>query len=354
MERSPAKLLWLGVAALAVVASPGDARPTQDAKRTGRTDDSAAGVPFVDLHTHVETGDPAGAARAALLAMPRENATRVVFQPPPFTAEDPARYDAELLLPVVGGQADRLTVFGGGGTLNPMIHEAVRTGQAGTEAQRRFRERAEQLLRLGVAGFGELAAEHFPGATPYESAPPDHPLFLLLADIAAAHRVPIVLHMEALEHAMPVPAGIGPLPGKTELAANIDGLERLLAHDPRARIVWAHAGLDRTGHRTPALCRRLLRSHPNLYMDVKLDPGSPGKNPLLLPGPRPTVHPEWLQLFRDFPDRFVMGSDQHYPEPATGPQRWEAIAALLQALPPELQRKMGTENANRLLSREPR
>ena len=127
-----------------------------------------------------------------------------------------------------------------------------------------------------------------------------------------------------------------------------------LAHDPRARIVWAHVGWDRTGHRTPELCRRLLRSHPNLYMDVKLDPGSPGKNRLLLPGPRPTVHPEWLQLFRDFPDRFVMGSDQHYPEPATGPQRWEAIAALLRALPPDVQRKMGTENANRLLSRETR
>jgi hypothetical protein len=172
VERSPAKLLWLGVAALAVAASPGDARPTLDAKRGGRAEEPAAGVPFVDLHTHVEAGDPAGAARAALLDMPRENATRLVFEPPPFTADDPARYDAELLLPVVGGQADRLTVFGGGGTLNPMIHEAVRTGQAGPEVERRFRERAEQVLRMGVAGLGELAAEHFPGATPYESARP--------------------------------------------------------------------------------------------------------------------------------------------------------------------------------------
>jgi predicted TIM-barrel fold metal-dependent hydrolase len=314
----------------------------------------AAQVPFVDLHTHLEAGEPSTSVRAALQAMPRENAVRIVFQPPPFTADDPARYDAELLLPAIEGRADRLVVFGGGGTLNPMIHEAVRTGQAGPEVQRRFRERAEQLLRQGIAGFGELAAEHFPGATPYESAPADHPLFLLLADIAAEHGVPIVLHMEAIAHAMPVPAGIGPLPGKPELAPNIDGLERLLSHNPRARIVWAHAGWDRTGHRTPELCRRLLRSHPNLYMDVKLDPGSPGKNSPILPGPRPSVSPEWLQLFRDFPDRFVMGSDQHYPEPASGTQRWEAIAALLRQLPPDLQRAMGTENAARLLSRDPR
>ena len=203
-------------------------------------------VPFMDLHTHVEAGDPAAGARAALQAMPRENAVRLVFQPPPFTADDPARYDAEMLLPVIEGRVDRLVVFGGGGTLNPMIDEAVRAGQAGPEVQRRFRERAEQLLRQGVAGFGELAAEHFPGATPYESAPADHPLFLLLADIAAEHGVPIVLHMEAIAHAMPVPAGIGPLPGKPELAPNIDGLERLLSHDPRERIVWAQrAGIAR-------------------------------------------------------------------------------------------------------------
>jgi len=311
-------------------------------------------VPFVDLHTHLETGDLAAGVQAALRAMPRENAARLVFQPPPFTTDEPARYDAELLLPVIQGHEDRLVVFGGGGTLNPMIHEAVRTGQAGPEVQRRFRERAEQLLRQGVAGFGELASEHFPGATPYESAPADHPLFLLLADIAAEHGVPIVLHMEAIAHPMPVPTGIGPLPGKSELAPNIDGLERLLAHNPRARIVWAHAGWDRTGHRTPELCRRLLRAHPNLYMDVKVDPRNPGKNPALLPGPKPSVSPEWLQLFREFPDRFVMGSDQHYPEPATGPQRWEAISALLQQLPPDLQRSMGTENAARLLSRNPR
>ena len=32
------------------------------------------------------------------------------------------------------------------------------------------------------------------------------------------------------------------------------------------------------------------------------------------------IKPEWMKLFEDFPDRFVIGSDQHYPEPK-GPQR---------------------------------
>ena len=299
--------------------------------------------PFVDVHTHLEPGNPRQSVEAALRAMPAESAVRLVFLPPPFTADDPARYDAELLLPAIAGHEGRLAALGGGGSLNPMIHEAVRTGDAGPAVRERFRARAEQLLREGVVGFGELAAEHFPGATPYQSAPPDHPLFLLLADIAAEHGVPIDLHMEAVPRAPPS-TGDGP----AQPAPNLDAFERLLAHNPRARIIWAHAGWDNTGARTAALCRRLLRAHPNLYMDVKVDPARPGKNPPLGRGARAAVDPEWLRLFTDFPDRFVVGTDQHYPEPATRPQRWQAMVELLEQLPPDVRRKMGTENAARL------
>ena len=309
---------------------------------------AAAAPPFVDVHTHLEPGNPRQSVEAALRAMPAENAVRLVFLPPPFTADDPARYDAELLLPAIAGHEDRLAVLGGGGSLNPMIHEAVRTGDAGPAVRERFRARAEQLLREGVAGFGELAAEHFPGATPYQSAPPDHPLFLLLADIAAEHGVPIDLHMEAVPRAMPPPTGEGSPPLPAQLAPNLDAFERLLAHDPRARIIWAHAGWDNTGARTPALCRRLLQAHPNLYMDLKVDPARPGKNPPLGRGASAAIDPEWLRLLSDFPDRFVVGTDQHYPEPATRPQRWQAMVELLERLPPDVRRRIGTENAARL------
>ena len=36
-----------------------------------------------------------------------------------------------------------------------------------------------------------------------------------------------------------------------------------------------------------------------------------------------------MQLLRDFPDRFVIGSGQHYPPPANGPQRWERAVQFL-------------------------
>lgn len=305
--------------------------------------------PFVDVHTHLEPGNPRQSVEAALRAMPAENAVRIVFLPPPFTADDPARYDAELLLPAIAGHEDRLAAFGGGGSLNPMIHEAVRTGDAGPAVRERFRARAEQLLREGAVGFGELAAEHLPGATPYQSAPPDHPLFLLLADIAAEHGVPIDLHMEAVSRATPPPTGDGSPPFPARLTPNLDSFEQLLAHNPRARIIWAHAGWDNTGVRTAALCRRLLQAHPNLYMDVKVDPARLGRNPPLERGARAAIDPEWLRLFTDFPDRFVVGTDQHYPEPATRPQRWQAIVELLEQLPPDVRRRIGTENAARLV-----
>ena len=229
-----------------------------------------------------------------------------------------------------------------------MIQQAASSGDAGPGVQRKFKERAEELLRFGAVGFGELAAEHFQGATPYQSVPPDHPLFLLLADIAAAHDAPIVLHMEAAPRDIPLPAPLKSPPNPPHLRANIDAFERLLAHNPQAKIIWAHAGWDNTGYRTPELCRRLLAAHPNLYMDVKIDPVKPGLNSPLADGASGAIRPEWLKLFRDFPERFVVGTDQHYPEPLPGPQRWQAIVLLLNQLPEGVRQKIARENAERL------
>ena len=99
----------------------------------------------------------------------------------------------------------------------------------------------------------------------FESTPPDHPLFLVLADIAADNDMPIDLHMEAVPQDMPTPPRFalrGPNP--SNLKENISALERLLDHNPRPRIIWAHAGWDNTGERTVRLMRSLLAKHPNL------------------------------------------------------------------------------------------
>jgi len=301
-------------------------------------------TPFVDEHTHFDFDekDPEGAVRAALSALGRENAAMIVFQISPDTFDHPGHYDAEILLAAVKKHPGKLAITGGGGTLNAMIVQSAATGDAGPAVRKKFKERAEELLREGVIGFGEMTAEHFDGATPYQYAPADHPLFLLLADIAAEHNVPIDLHMEAVPQDMPLPAGLKSPPNPPRLHANIAAFERFLSHNPRAKIIWAHLGSDNTGYRTVELDRRLLLEHPNLYMEIKTDPRAPGLNyPMTEDG---KIKPEWLKLFNDFPDRFVIGSDQHYPEPKGQDRRWQEAVLLFNQLPAGVRKKIGTEN----------
>jgi predicted TIM-barrel fold metal-dependent hydrolase len=307
----------------------------------------AALSPYIDVHTHLDETDIAGSMQSAIDSMPAEDLSRIVFMPSPFTLADATRFDVERLAPAAKKFSGKVAVLGGGGTLNPMIIEAARTGDAGSEVQKKFRERAEAILAAGAVGFGEMAAEHFPSSTPYETAPPDHPLFLLLADIAAQHGVPISIHMEAVPQDMDLPAPLKSPPNPPRLRANIAAFERLLRHNPRAKIVWAHLGWDTTGYRTPELTRRLLEAHPNLFMEIKLDPLDPGKNSPLTHGASGRIKPEWLKLFTDFQDRFVIGSDQHYPQ-GSGPQRWQGVILLFNQLPAAVRQKIGTENAVRI------
>jgi predicted TIM-barrel fold metal-dependent hydrolase len=310
--------------------------------------------PYVDTHAHFDAkilSDPNGEIDAALREMGHENAAKLIFMPGPFLPDDPNRFDHDAFLAALKKHADKLAFQGGGGSLNPMIQESVRAGDAGPEVQRKFKARADQILRDGAAGFGELSSEHvsfLPGQA-YETAPPDHPLFLLLADIAADHGVPIDLHMDVVPQAMPLPLDLKSPPNPSSIRENLATFERLLNHNPRAKIVWAHAGSDNVGNRTPDLCRRSLQAHPNLYMEIKIDPLGLGKNPPIANG---EIKPEWLRLFQDFPDRFVIGTDQHYNSgrPMTGPQRWKMAVLLLNQLPGDLRRKIGAENALRIFS----
>jgi predicted TIM-barrel fold metal-dependent hydrolase len=307
----------------------------------------AALSPYIDVHTHLDETNVEGSMQSAIGDMQEENLAKIVFMPSPFTLADANRFDIERLLPGAKKYPGKIYLLGGGGTLNPMIIEAARSGNAGPEVEKKFKERAEAILAAGSVGFGEMAAEHFPSSTPYETAPPDHPLFLSLADIAAQHGVPICIHMEAVPQDMDLPAPLKSPPNPTRLHANIAAFERLLAHNPRAKIVWAHLGWDTTGYRTPELTRRLLEAHPNLFMEIKLDPLDTEKNSPLSNGASGTIKAEWLKLFADFQDRFVIGSDQHYPQ-ISGPQRWQAAVRLFNQLPAAMRQKIGTENAIRI------
>lgn len=318
-------------------------------------------VPYIDVHAHLhgvigrgQMDDYDGASGVALEMMDKLGAQRMLVMPPPFGTNQPHVYDIEPLLKVARAHPDRFAVIGGGGSLNPIIQETVKAGEVTAEMRRRFAETAERLASQGIVGFGEMTAEHFSlGIThPYEAAPPDHPLFLLLADIAMKHDLPIDLHMEAVEELAPLNPRYRSPPNPERLTPNIAALERLLAHNRKARIVWSHVGWDNTGQRTAALTRRLLAAHPNLYVSVKMGPDSLSANRPLRRGEG--LDPEWKALIVEFPDRFLIGTDQFFvtprsskkfpPHPGTG-------RALLDALPPEIARKIGLENPLRVFPR---
>jgi predicted TIM-barrel fold metal-dependent hydrolase len=301
-------------------------------------------TPYVDVHVHFD-GEAQGVIEAALQALDRENAAKLFFLSPPDTYDTPNRLESDFLLPLIRKYPNQLAILAGGGTLNALIQESVKRGDSGADMQARLRDRAEEILRIGGIGFGELTTEHFVSDTPYQHAPSDHPLLLLLADIAAEHHAPIVIHMEAAPQDMAAPPLLGPRNPK-RIRANIPAFERLLAHNAEAKIVWAHFGSDSLGNLTPALARRLLRAHPNLYMEIKTDPLNRRKNyPLDANG---KIKPEYLRLFLEFPDRFLIGSDQHYPEPTAKAQRWQEVVTLFNQLPADVRMKIGTENVARI------
>jgi len=307
-------------------------------------------VAIIDTHAHVLRGwrprTPFPAGANLLRAMDSYRVEKTILMPPPFPPNHRGVYGLHELEPLVRAAPGRFAFAAGGESLNAMIQQTA-PDRVTPDLIREFRQEAEVIAKAGAAGFGEFAAEHFSsgaGNHPYESAPPDHPLLLALADIAAQYGMPIDLHMEAVPQDMPFPQKRSSRGQNPEtLKENISGLNRLLEHSRNARIVWVHAGWDLTGERTVPLMRSLLAKNPNLYMSIKLDmSGFRVTSPF---GPEDRLKPGWLMMLRAFPDRFVIGSDQFFDE---GTERLSLARKFVDELPPEMARAVASENARRI------
>ncbi|MBL7069251.1 MAG: amidohydrolase family protein [Candidatus Omnitrophica bacterium] len=289
-----------------------------------------------------------------------------VIMPPPKSKENADRRSSdtpENFLKLAQRYPGRIFVAGGGNTLNPMIH-----GYSGKEVtpavKEAFTKRAEALVNLGIVAFGETAALHLSMQEQhiYSAVQPDHPLYLLLADIAARHSIPIDLHMEAVPEDMYTPEGLLRTSSRNPevIKANIPGLERLLAHNRKAKIVWQHIGWDNLGTMDIKLFRRLLKAHPNLYLSMRIERrlfriGEGGTMLNRIVDRRKNIHPEWLQFISEYPDRLMMGSDE-FIQGAGGKTRpqdsFHETWSVLNQLPPPLARKVGRDNAARIYNLE--
>ena len=142
------------VAAHSLLASQAGAAAPPPAQQTAPV---PALTPYIDAHVHFD-GDTQGIVRAALQGITRQNAVKFFFLSPPDTFDTPNRLETDFLMSVVRQHPDKLAILAGGGTLNAMIQQSVKTGDAGPEVQRRFRERAEEIIRMGGIGFGEMTS----------------------------------------------------------------------------------------------------------------------------------------------------------------------------------------------------
>ncbi len=315
---------------------------------------------WTDVHVHLfadkgALADFDEAARKALQIMDAERIRTILVMSPPRACEGP---DTESLAELTKKYGPRIAMLGGGGTLNPMLQEAGKSSEVSEGVRRKFEETAERIIASGAKGFGEITAHHLslaPGHA-YEAVSPDHLLLRLLADIAARLDVPIDLHLDPVPSDVATPASLRTAQNPPVLKANIEGLERLLAHNRKTKIVWAHAGSDPLGYFTPKLVRELIERHPNLALSIR--PTSPRPGSMVYS--TGDVNEDWVAVLRDFPDRFVIGSDTmivatRYTGPNTprlfanrGEGQRQGIRRLLAVLPPDLARRIGYENAERL------
>lgn len=266
-------------------------------------------------------------------------------------------YDA--MRGAIARHAGRLHLMAGGATLNPVLQKTD-PGAVTERTRRDFEARAEEVLRDGAKGFGEMIAYHLcmVKGHSFQHAPADHPLFLLLADVAARRNVPIDLHIEAVERRAPLPENLGRScsANPATLEPTIPALERLLAHNRQARIVWQHIGWDNTGQMTTTLLERLLVAHPNLYLALRVEAratlmasNAPMANRIVDGDFR--VMPEWLSFIAAHADRLVIGADDFISPAdgaARGSQSFDETWGILDQLPAEAARKIGRDNARRL------
>jgi hypothetical protein len=121
--------------------------------------------------------------------------------------------------------------------------------------------------------------------------------------------------------------------------AHVDdvAIDLLMAHAPRARLIWAHTGI---GGAPVARVRELLRRYPTLMGELSYRPGLVDDGQLTAP---------WKALMLEMPERFLIGSDTWIN------QRWQHYEALMSdartwlgELPEPVARRIGWDNAARL------
>jgi hypothetical protein len=310
----------------------------------------------IDVHNHLvfilsdNSRDVEGAANTALAKMDSLGVQTLIVMPPPFTPNQSGSYSYTEYT-ALSGFSNRIKFIGGGGTLNPLIQQAISAGSVTSAIRNQFTSQVQEIIDAGAIGFGEMAILHISRNPSHEyiSAPANHELFKLLSDLAANVSLPIDIHMEAVPASMDTPKALldASPANPTTLPANISDFEELLAHNRNTKIVWAHLGWDNSGNWTSTLTDELLGRNSNLYISFRVSDDT--SENLLLEG-NGNIKTEWHDLFKKYSDRFVVGSDQFFKSGDIGntlPENlMDMTSSSLSQLDESIRNKLLFENAN--------
>jgi len=219
-----------------------------------------------------------------------------------------------------------------------------------------------ELTSAPYRGIGELRIRHYgngpqmPEKEHDYDFPADSGFMFALADLAGRLDLPIAVHMEAECRGEFIR-----FLGKPAAKDNFPMLERLLAHNRKTRIIWAHLGRAR-----PEVLDAMFDRHPNLYSDIsdvmprgRRASGIPRdslqvfaeyvlKNSIVDEGGQ--LLPEWRPVFEKHADRIMMATDAMSAK-AYGPM-YSALTGqirdVLSVLPGEAAEKIAAANARRV------
>jgi hypothetical protein len=115
-----------------------------------------------------------------------------------------------------------------------------------------------------------------------------------------------------------------------------EALEILYAHNPKARVIWAHTGFGTSLARV----EELLRKYPALWGELSYRSGIADSA---------SLSPEWRSLFERHPTRFLLGSDTWINERwASYPSVMGGYRRLLGELPAGIAERIAWRNADAL------
>lgn len=282
----------------------------------------AATLPIIDMHFHP---DPAWDLPAFVKLFDELGVTKAGNG-----ARDRGPDTDNVALDFAHQYPDRIFIFGNGGIRGLIIKEGEQAWKLESEAIREALVRLEADLRAGkFKGIGEVhpntaisdpkRGRHFPA---------DSPLMQHLCKLSATYKVPLSAHMDATEQ-------------------SVGEMERLLPSSRNCIWMWAHAG----HFAQPPLLRRLLQTHPNLYLEFSQRVG-------------PSLYADridddgelrsgWKELLEDFQDRVVIGTDRVKPSLNAYSRVIGLWRQVFSQLSPKAAAKIAHGNSERLLRLSP-